>query len=91
MKTITPILSGEMYKVISEPGDATRYDYAVYQNKDDFCFMFLGNIFAYPQRLNYFKIKHFKEITNELVNLAKYHNCNPHTLLECIRTVKELF
>ena len=77
-----------IYHVVSEPGDATRYDYFVYRDgPDEFCFMPCKSIFVFPQRLSWYEI-HLKE--EELIRLAKFHACNVWTLKECIRTMEEL-
>ena len=91
-------LGSGMYHVISEPGDRTRYDYFVYRDGvEDFCFMPARSTFRFPQRVNYFDVKGMEidsslPITEceELFRLAHKENCNPHTLAECVRTIKEL-
>jgi hypothetical protein len=78
-----------VYHVISEPGDATRYDYLVFVYFDYFHFMPCGNTFRYPQRLNYYDAL---SLTDEEINkLSDKENCNVFTLKECIRTMKELY
>lgn len=78
-------------RVISEPGDATRYDYVVLRpSPDEFIFSPFGNTFNYPDRLNYFDIERIDTV-DECMNIAYKFRCNPHTVLECIRTAKELW
>lgn len=101
MKDIT-LVSHNIHHVLSEPGDATRYDYFVYRDgPDNFCFMPRSNTFRYPQRLNYFEViplakyKLVAEITDEddrenLFALAARNQINPHTLIECINTIISL-
>jgi hypothetical protein len=77
-----------LYEIISEPGDCTRYNYFVWQFGDDFRFMSKTNTFNYPRNLNYWDIK---DLTKEEIHeLAKKENCNYHTLQECLRAIKEL-
>lgn len=76
----------EVLHIISEPGDGTRYDYLVYRDGPaEFCFMPARSTFRFPQRLNYWKDKDY-----DVNLLAVEHNCNPHTIIECIRVMKEL-
>ena len=78
-----------LYHVISEPGDMTRYDYFVFKDYDYYCFMPCKNTFRFPQRLNYWDIKDMRmeQDNKEFMKLAKIENCNPHTLKECIKTI----
>lgn len=76
--------------IISEPGDATRYDYGVYQTgPDDFSFMPIGSTFVFPQRLNFYDVVDIVSV-DQCSDKAKALGCNPYTLFECIRRVKEL-
>jgi len=88
--------------VESQPGDGTAYSYFVFrEGYDNFHFMPRHNTFRYPQRLSYWECKDFEtfaphqrpegyQLQDKLIKLAEEHNCNPHTLLECIRTMKEI-
>ena len=78
-----------IYHVVSEPGDLTRYDYFVYRDTDEFSFMPSGSTFRFPQRLNYYHVENLSQ--EEIVILSNIEQCNPSTLMECIRTMKELF
>ena len=89
-----------IFSVVSEPGDAARYDYFVYKDNDDFSFMPKGSPFRFPQRLNFHLTGHLAdkkietcsdETSKEILELSIEHSCNPHTLLECIRTAVELW
>jgi len=42
-------IAEDVYRVTSEPGDATRYDYFVIKYYDDFMFAPRENNFRYPQ------------------------------------------
>ena len=75
--------------IVSEPGDGTRYDYLVYRDgPNEFCFMPARSTFKFPQRLNFYEVQSAKESAIHL--LAVEHNCNPWTIVECIRIMKEL-
>jgi len=94
MKEIKPVLQTEfingLYHVTSEPGDCTLYDYIVYKDFDEFCFMPCGSSFKFPQRLHYYTHKDFTVLNEETVEMSEYLNCNPHTLMECVRTMIQL-
>lgn len=99
MKEITKI--GEnVYHVISEPGDMTRYEYIVYRDgPDEFTFAPARSVFNFPQRLSYQVAKCIhsdrdkvsKEEMKILSKIADMFKCNPNAVLECTRTVKELW
>ncbi len=78
-------------RVISEPGDMTRYDYIILQNYDDFTIMPYLSTFTFPQRLNYYDIDHINTL-EDAVNYCndKLKGVNPNTLLEVVRTIKEI-
>lgn len=92
------------FAIISEPGDATQYEYMVYRDgPDEFCFMPMATTFRFPQRLNYYSVKDLPTSRKELMDnndnpidnepvfkMANEENCNVNTLMECIRTVKLL-
>ena len=74
--------------VVSEPGDATRYDYLVYRDGDEYSFAPVRSSFKFPAKLNYWHIKDLGGTPgDDLAELAKEHDCNPHTLKECIRYI----
>lgn len=87
-------------RVISEPGDHTRYDYIViFDNINDNIFKFVPfrNYFEFPKQLNYYEVSEINNLT-ECVNYInrhaighQFHSVNPHTMLECINTVKQLY
>ena len=83
-------LKKEVYHIISEPGDLTRYDYIMtHDGPDEFIFAPMGNTFHYPQRLNYWDVKDVSSV-EECIPIAEKEHCNPHTVLECIHAIKEL-
>ena len=88
--------------VESQPGDGTKYSYFVFrEGYDNFHFMPRHNNFIYPQRLSYWECKDIETYvphqqpdgytpSEKLIELSKNHNCNPYTLKEFIRTMKEI-
>jgi hypothetical protein len=86
-------------RVISEPGDHTKYDYLVYQSPrddNDFSFAPCESTFAFPQKLDYWSAMNILESKDPMDAAIKTINndyklkyVNPHTLLECCRTIKE--
>ena len=86
MKDITRVL---VYHIKSQPGDGTLYDYYMVTDHDEYTFMPAGSTFKFPQRLFYFDIQDIHEINVECHHMAEDLGCNPHTLMECIRSIKE--
>ena len=87
MKTIGKLIYN-CFQVTSEPGDCTLYSYFVFKNGNDFCFMPCESTFRFPQRLNFYECDKLDEYG--IIQMAKFENVNPHTLAECIRTMREL-
>jgi hypothetical protein len=91
MKEVThlaDLFHGSIYHIVSEPGDLTRYEYFVYRDgPDEFCIMPTDSPIRYPQRLNFYEHSELNE--EACIEEAHKQNCNPWTLLECIRTIKE--
>jgi len=79
-----------VHHIVSEPGDATLYDYFVYEDYDEFSFMPCKSTFKFPQRLNYWDIKDINSIQDLIGDSDPDMDVNPHTIMECIRTIKEL-
>jgi len=83
----------QVYHIISEPGDNTRYDYFVTNFGDTYMFLPYESTFKFPQKLNYWEVKDIEsmEDLDDYKELLKEHvGVNPWTLMECIRTLKEL-
>ena len=90
MKQIINLATTNLYHIISEPGDCTRYDYFVYRDgTDNFCFMPCKSTFRFPQRLNYYDAQDFKKDIDNSYKAVEL-GCNIWTLKECIRTMEEL-
>lgn len=70
--------------VVSEPGDATRYDFFIYYDSYEyFSCMPCKSSFRFPEK---FSRHHIENISDEdIVKMAQDYFCNPHTLKECIR------
>lgn len=86
------------YHIISEPGDATRYDYYLHRDgPDEFTLAPGRSTFNFPARINYYtaltiiELKEEKEVQGDGIReRAQQFNCNPFTLLEVCRTIKEI-
>lgn len=89
MRHITKI---NVFHIISEPGDLTRYDYLVHQDgPDDFTIAPAGGTLKYPQRLNYLDaVKILEENDEDLKFNAAWDGINPYTLKDVCRTVMEI-
>lgn len=78
-----------MIHIISEPGNGVHYNYLVFRDgPDEFCFMPARSTFRFPQRLNFYDVQSAEESAIHLLSVE--HNCNPWTIIECIRIMKEL-
>lgn len=83
-------------RVISQPGDWTKYDY-IYNKigPNEYTFMPCNDSFNYPQRLNYYEVLNIKlpdykktdPMPIEIIEISNTWNCNPWTVIECIRTI----
>ena len=72
----------EMIHIISEPGDSTHYDYLVLKRGYVFHFFTYKNTFKYPE--------YIIQGQEDVEFLADEWSCNPWTIKECLRTIKEL-
>lgn len=79
-----------MLHVISEPGDATQYDYLVRRVGDDFYFMGRYSTMRFPRVLSYWEDKDLLKNEEALQERALEEGCNAWTLLECLRTMVEV-
>lgn len=87
--------------IVSQPGGFTRYDYLVYRNQDIYSFAPINSTFAFPQKIRLcevdteeilgYEINEDKPTTIKLdgcvMRIASQEKCNPHTVLECMRTI----
>ena len=78
------------WQVTSEPGDGTRYDYFVLKDGPVFTFAPGESTFRFPDQINYWDVWEPDDWAIVL-ELAEEYQCNAYTLLECIRTMKELW
>ena len=89
MKQITDITCK---RIISEPGDMTRYAYIVFQDYSDFSIMPYKSTLSYPQKICYYDVVDITDIDKATEYTKKYcPHVNPWTLLEVVRTITELF
>jgi hypothetical protein len=83
----------EINHVTSEPGDATCYDYIVYNLGDTFKFHSFISTLNYPKELEFWDYQGLfsADINNEEIQQrARALGCNPWTLVECMRTMYEM-
>ncbi len=81
------------FRIISEPGDNTRYDYIIHRNGDDFCITPYESTFTFPQRLNYWDIKDITNVDEAykyIMENIKLVYINSYTFLEVVRTIKDM-
>lgn len=83
-----------VFSIESEPGDMTRYSYYAIKEYDDYKFIPKNSTFNFPQAINKYDalgVKDTQDRMNDTANkIAEKYNCNPCTVLECIRTIQEL-
>jgi hypothetical protein len=85
MKEIKEI---KCYHIVSEPGDGTRYDYLAIKEKGCYRFFPMESTFKFPDYIpihTAFNKDHYGIV----VYLAEDRRCNPFTVKECLRTIKE--
>lgn len=84
----------EIFHVITEPGDATRYDFILVRIGDEFTIAPCRSTFRFPQRFNKWDIRNVGEDTvgecNFVVNKAKEFGCNLHTVKVCINIIRSI-
>jgi len=91
MKQITEFKGA--LRIVSEPGDMTRYDYIIIKDFDDYIFAPYKSTFSFPQRLNYYSIEHvytLEDCIQFIKDRSELKHVNPNTLFECIKTIKEI-
>lgn len=82
-------------RIISEPGDMTRYDYIIVNlGNGEFSIAPYGSTFKFPQRLSYYDIQDIESV-NDCIEYIKndidnFVGVNPYTLFECVSCIKEL-
>jgi hypothetical protein len=83
----------EVYRVVAEPGDSTRYDYYIIWDggSDEFTFAQGQSTFRFPQRMRRCELRELTEIGSEKNKAcAKLNDCNPWTVAECARAALEI-
>lgn len=90
MKEIT--LAENVFHIVSEPGDATRYDYLVIKTGYHFRFVGYKSTFPFPHSLYYHQAIDITTLEEAISWVAtNKSDINPHTILECAKTAVELF
>ena len=80
----------ELYRVISEPGDHTRYDYFINrQTYSVFLFMACKNTFMYPYKLTLEQLD-LLDNGETLSSYAHEIGVNPFTIIECLMTMRDI-
>lgn len=77
------IIELEWFHVISEPGDATRYDFLVTKDYDNFLIVPYGSSFKFPQRINKYDIKANMNDIKQAIEENDYENLIELCLLVC--------
>jgi len=81
-------------RIISEPGDMTRYDYIIVNlGNGEFSIAPYSSTFRFPQRINYYDIENIKSVddcVDYLYGKECTDNINPNTLFECVNCIKEI-
>lgn len=80
--------------VITEPGDATRYDFILVRIGDEFTIAPCRSTFRFPQRFNKWEIRNVGEDTvgehDYIIMKSNEYNCNPHTVKACIDVIRSI-
>ena len=83
-----------LFHVIHEPGDATKYEYYVLRLGYDIFKFLPENRFEYPTELNLGEIEDVTDVSKAhkyiLGRNSISNKVNPHTLLQCIEVVKKI-
>lgn len=91
-----------MYHVISEPGDATRYDYMIVIYNSLVKFFSFHNEISYPATMNLNKIPEIKHkdaivdgnyklvLSEDIIARCEKNDVFPHTIQECLITLNEI-
>lgn len=87
MKQIEQVAE-DIYRVISEPGDVTRYEYLAYDDAGTFHFCGTRSMMHYPRTLDYWEVKSADK--EKLLKIAEAQDCNVYTIAECARTVIQI-
>ena len=91
---------GDVYRIVSEPGDRTHYDYLMFVEDNLFRFIPYQNTFPYPTKIYASDVLNIdcKYIydnpptmasEDQIKNIAKEYGCNPWTVLECVSVIQE--
>lgn len=84
MKSVIRI--GDVYTVVSEPGDMTRYEYVCVVLGHKCKFINDGGTIDYPIDIWFTDLDKYKTV-NDCPDDGKV---NPYTFIECVRTMREI-
>ena len=96
MKREIKKVAPNIYRVRSEPGDATRYDYLIYRDgPNEYTFAPTRSTFNFPQRMHIFAAANILESEQPVYSeaaqmITKEFNANPFTVTECARAIVEI-
>lgn len=87
-------IEDNLFHVINEPGDMTRYDYFVYRYGDTYRFMSKNNTFLYPSEINIFEVKDINRVKSthkyQLESRVISNMVNPNTTFQCIKVMRTI-
>lgn len=90
------ILRSNTFRVISEPGDMTRYDFLITPlSPSVYKIQSHKSTFAFPELIDLGFIGKLETVEDcmsflEHTNDTNFDKVNPHTLLECIKSVRKI-
>lgn len=73
--------------IVSEPGDATRYDYVMVADASTFHFCAMHSSVRYPHTIDYYEVRNAN--TSQIIEIAEREACNAYTVAECTRSLIE--
>lgn len=100
MKKIRKV-EDDIYHVVSEPGDATRYNYVAVRDGALWHFTAREGTISYPRTVDSYRTyEHYdalalaedreQTVLSSLLQIAEEQDTNPFTLAECMRTILAL-
>ena len=85
----------DAFRIISEPGDMTRYDFIIIPITDSYYKIApYRSTFAFPKEFDYHQIQHIGYLEDAIKFMEdhkdheNFKNVNPNTLLECVRSIR---
>jgi len=78
-------------KIISEPGDMTRYEYLAIPVSTNYTAFISYNNFKYPAEISHIEIANINNFTDVIkYTMTNYKDINPNTMLECINYIRSI-